>query len=512
MTDSNVARPNPLDPYDRPNPFGEPTDGDLLDDIENSTNFWNLKPQLQFIHQTARAEGRISPWGLLLATMAHRLSHVPPNVVLVRRSGKEGKGLAGGTSLNTFVAMVAPASGGKTATMSAAKELVPPLGGTVSDGTGQGIIKQFAETVKITKDEEGKPLDTPYLVTRFFRHSLTLHADEVKTLNAEFAREGSKTDSMLRSLWMGSDVGMINADRDRNVSIPANMARLCGIWGVQPHNATVIMSGAADGTPQRFLWVPSTECRRAADCPAVAPPPPGTEFTFPVFGKTAPGIAMGGSMPHEVRMDAELTDLPEPIWVHWSPQMTVDITAFQAEQDAMVNRFPYAKKTPAQQAEAERLVLEGHLLLTRIKLAASLGFLWGHAEPDDLDWYLSGVLLEVCVAEAAGVWQECQEHANKESKQRGHQRGIEQVEAQVVREAADEQRLAQWRDRVYTVLCQHGELTENSVRQKLSKAQGKVVRDLLRGLQDEGRAGYDGTCWFAIYQGHKLTKLRVVEG
>lgn len=512
MSKSNVTRTNSADPYDRPNPFGEPTDGDLLDDIETTTNFWNAKPQLQRIHQVARSEGRMSPWGLLVAVMAHRLSQIPPNVVLVRRNGKEGKTLAGGTSLNTYVAEVSPPSGGKTATMSAAKELVPPLGGTIADGTGQGIVKAFAETVKVSKDEEGKPLDTPYLVTRFFRHSVTIHADEVATLNAEFAREGSKTGGMLRSLWIGSDVGMTNADRDRNVSIPANMARLAAIWGVQPYAAQQIMAQAKDGTPQRFLWVPATECRPSTGCPPVAPPPAGTEFPFPLFGNTPAQQAMGSVLPHEIRMDADLSDLPDPIWVHWSPQMTADILAFQAEQDAMTNRFPYAAKTPEQQAEADRLVMEGHLLLTRIKIAVCLGFLWGHREPDDLDWWLSGILLEVCVAEAAGVWSVCQEQAKADAEARGHARGIEQNAANEVRDALEEKKFAKWRDRVYQVLAERGELTQSGVEQHLSTAQRKVARELLRALAAEGRAGYDGALWFAIYQGRRLTKLRVVEG
>ncbi|WP_163642493.1 hypothetical protein [Mycolicibacterium mageritense] len=140
-------------------------------------------------------------------------------------------------------------------------------------------------------------------------------------------------------------------------------------------------------------------------------------------------------------MDADLTDLPDPIWVHWSPQMTADILAFQAEQDAMTNRFPYAAKTPEQQAEADRLVMEGHLLLTRIKIAVCLGFLWGHREPDDLDWWLSGILLEVCVAEAAGVWSVCQEQAKADAEARGMP-GIEQNAANEVRDALEEKKFA----------------------------------------------------------------------
>ncbi|BBX38545.1 hypothetical protein [Mycolicibacterium mageritense] len=65
---------------------------------------------------------------------------------------------------------------------------------------------------------------------------------------------------------------------------------------------------------------------------------------------------------------------------------------------------------------------------------------------------------------------------------------------------------------MYQVLAERGELTQSGVEQHLSTAQRKVARELLRALAAEGRAGYDGALWFAIYQGRRLTKLRVVEG
>lgn len=156
-------------------PFGDPIDRQGIYEIEASTDFWNRKPQLQLIYAAAMDE-RISPWGLLAAVMAHRLSHVPPTVVLVKANGKEGPSLASGTSLNTFVGLVAPPGGGKSVTFRLASELMPPKDIPLADGTGQGIVKAMAERKKITKDDEGKTLDNPYMVTRFHRHSLTLHA------------------------------------------------------------------------------------------------------------------------------------------------------------------------------------------------------------------------------------------------------------------------------------------------------------------------------------------------
>ena len=252
---------------DDANPFGEVIDRNLLDDIE-ATGFWDTTPQLQLIAERA-AQKRVSAWGLLAVCLAHRASHVPPNVVIVERDGSVGTNnvLSEGTSANGFYGLVARPGGGKSVTFRLGSSLIPPNGMPLPDGTGQGLVKAISETVKITKDEEGKPLKEPYMVTRFHRHSLTLHAPEVKTLNAEFAREGTKTASILRSMWVGETLGMTNADKERNASIPANMARIIGIWGVQPQNAVAILDQSGDGTPQRFLWAPAEEYRRGARAP-----------------------------------------------------------------------------------------------------------------------------------------------------------------------------------------------------------------------------------------------------
>jgi len=484
-------------------PFGEPLDRAGIHAIESATDFWNRKPQLQLVYHAAMDE-RISPWGLLGALMVHRLSHIDPTVVLVKANGKEGPTLATGTSLNAFVGLVGKSGGGKSVTFRLASELIPPKDIPLADGTGQGIVKSFAERKKVTKDEEGKPLSTPYMVTRFHRHSLTLHAPEVATLNAEFAREGSKTGGMMRSLWVGETVGMTNADSERNAVLPANMARLGGIWGVQPHNATAIMSQADDGTPQRFLWVPVRDRRRNHPefLTNVAPPPPMTTFPFPLFGATPAQQAMGSALPMELRDD---DPLPSPTWVHWSSDMAATVSANANAYDELMDAYEdYDELPPEVEAEEKRLTMAAHVLLMRIKLASQLGFMWGNAEPDNMDWYLSGALLELSMGEAAGVWKVCETNRIKEAAERGHTRGIEQDAADVARNLQRDTRIEAVASSVYTVLARERGCTEKGMKRHITASKRAFVRDALRYLEDQGRATYDGNTWRAVYNGRSV--------
>lgn len=415
-------------PYDSEHPFGLPTDRKFLNEIETRTlssgaTFWNAKPQLQLIAHTAERE-ETSPWGLLLAVMVNRLSQISPHVVLVKRSGQPGATLSAGTSLNLFGSLVAPTGDGKSVTFKEANELIPPKETPIADGTGQGILKSFAETYRKLTDEDKKPLPEPLIVTRYFSHSVVLNAPEIGTLNAEFIREGSKTDSMLRSLWVGEIVGSTTGDMARKVTLPSNTYRLGGLWGVQPKNAYAILAGAEDGTPQRWVWAPCGENRQnATAAPPRTPPPPGTDFPTPTWGVggTMYGVG-GGEFPPEID---KKTELPSPEWVTWSPQMHIDIKAAQAERKLAKDRDPYAPMTPEQSALTKRVTMESHLTLTKIKLAAALGFLWGHASPDDFDWELAGIMLEVSQRELAGVYAVVQENKVSTSRDRGRDRAVE---------------------------------------------------------------------------------------
>src|SRR5690625_4839392 len=330
---------NPGKVFDRDNPFGEPITRDQLDELETSSRFWDRTPQLQQIAWIAAQED-VSAWGLLLAVQHNRMSNIAPNVVLVKRSGNPGVSLSSGTSLNLFGGLVGISGGGKSTIFKESQDIIAPAMRPIPDGTGQGLVKSIADTEKVTRDDEGKPLKEPYYVTRFHHHSLVIHSPEVKKLNSEFSREGSQTDSMMRSLWSGETTGMTTSDRERRVTLPANMYRICGMWGIQPVNADAIMAGAEDGTPQRWVFAPADEWRGNGGYPApkrTAPTGPVT-FPMPVWNPgTTPYGMSGGQLP-DVLADGD--PLPDPIWVSRSasPKMDTWYWKQKAARDALLDR------------------------------------------------------------------------------------------------------------------------------------------------------------------------------
>jgi hypothetical protein len=474
------------------NPFGEPITRSWLADLELRTDFWNSTPQLQYIAHKAAAK-KVSPWGLLALTQEHRATHVNPNVVLVPRDGVPGTSLVSGTSLNGFVGLVSPPGGGKSVTFQLAAEIMPPASIPVPDGTGQGMVRNLAKTETRTKDEENKPLPKPVRLTVFHRHEMMVHAPEVKSLNAEFMREGSKTDTIMRSLWVGETVGMNNADTDRRVVIPPNMVRVCGGWGVQPVNAVAILSQAADGTPQRFVWAPAQEYR--TPYPSRTPPPQGVTFPIPTF--TVQGPFGSSDMPMELE-DGGYEQLPQPIWVQWSPKMHTEIAAMRAEIEALSDREPYERRTPEQRAHEQMLTMRAHIVLTTIKQAVKMGWIHGRPSPSDQDWDLARIQMDVSTAELAGVWQECAQAAMRVSELRGRSRAYEfaaQTEESSTITFALTLEISQ---RIFAELCKTPRRPRDIKRFFWSKTKRDLVNVALDMLEDQNRASFDGNLWWAL--------------
>lgn len=483
------------------NPFGDPIDRDFLDYVETHTNFWNRKPQLQLIAHTAERE-EISPWGLLLACQIHQLSHISPSVVLVKRSGVTGKELHDGTSLNMFGALTAPTGGGKSATFREAMNLIPPKTTPISDGTGQGLTKTFAETVKVTRDDDNKPIAEPYCITQMFTHSVVLHAPEVNTMNAEFTREGSKTASMLRSLWMGETVGSTTGDISRRITLPANIYRFGGLWGVQPVNATGLLAGADDGTPQRWVWAPAQEFRVGSRThPPRAVPPNGTAFPQPVFNPGSPNFGSASdALPTVIDKD---TVMPKPTWVLRPPKMDADLANIRAEERRVLDRDPYAQFTPEQRDAQKRVTMESHMTLSRIKMAVALGFLWGHTSPTDDDWELSAIQLEVSRRELAGAWMRANEAQVDILIEKGTQRGVEMHAAENERTNREGQDILDLADEVWRIL-QAGPKTTTALRAGISSAKRKRLAQAMGVLTEQGRCLDNNGMFWAVWRGNVI--------
>ncbi|KAA1430078.1 hypothetical protein F0402_15810 [Mycolicibacter arupensis] len=467
------------------NPFGEALKRQWLTDLENSTDFWNHTPQLQQIAYTA-AKKRVGAWGLLLMVQQHQASHVDATHVLVDVDGMPGATLAEGTALSGYVGLVADTGGGKNVVFRTATSLVKPATSPIAGGTGQGIIKSFADTQKVT---EADKVARYKLV--FQQHVTVIHCDEIDSLNAEFARDASSTDATLRSVWTGGVVGNFTGDVNRRVTIPANMYRLHGIWCVQPTRAGEIMSRAEGGTPQRWVWAPAFESRVRAMAPKRTAPPANVTFPLPVWNTGTNQFGTSGGQLPSVWSDGE--PVPAPRWITWnsSPKLQQWYADAIAEREKLLDHEPFEPPTPEEESKRQQAAMSSHTILTTIKTAVHMAWLHGRREPTDLDFELALVQMEVSRACVAGVWQRLAYAQSGETTTKGKQRGEEMHAADIARDNAMCSETQQLADSLWTKLATDGPRSIAALRGGLSHRRKKLAKDAREFLEDNGRVGLD---------------------
>lgn len=295
--------------------------------------FWSARPALAHIRTFAKAR-RVSPDAMLGVVLARVVAKVPPHYVLPPTIGTD-------VSLNLFVALVGRSGDGKGAATGAAADAVKvgPLA-AVSVGSGEGLTHAFV------RREKGAVV----------QHTTNVFAEvpEVDTLAALTSRQGATLLPTLRSCYTGETFGFGYADPQKRLTVKAHEYRLSLVVGVQPGRAGALLDDTDGGTPQRFLWLPSTD----PDAPDVAPAEP---------------------TPLRWRMPA-----PPAVVYGDCYRLPVCETAVLAVTQARLDRT--RGKTDA---------LDGHALLTRLKVAAALGLLDGRIEVADDDWWLAGTLMAV---------------------------------------------------------------------------------------------------------------------
>lgn len=252
---------------------------------DEGPEFWDSRPILAHCHRYARAR-RVSPWATLGAVLARTLAAVPPTVVLPNIIGSVG-------SLNLYVANVAASGGGKDAALSCAKDAVVFKNGTPfmlnvppldlyerALGTGQGLISEFANVVKI-KDDEGK--DTGGTEVQMIRDSVIFKVGEIDQLKSHASMQGANIMPTLTDGWSSNEIGGAYRDKKLDLMLKPHSYRLCLVANVQPSRAAVLLDdhARAGGLPQRFIWLPAID----PDMPDVAPecPEPVTVW-LPMFG------------------------------------------------------------------------------------------------------------------------------------------------------------------------------------------------------------------------------------
>jgi hypothetical protein len=384
--------------------------------------FWASREVLLRVRTFARAR-RCSPWAVLGVVLARVITVTPPFVVLPALVGSYA-------SLNLFVALVGPSGGGKGASESAAADAVvlPDLEiATVGSGEGIGHLYAHREKGEVIRDRDAVLFTVP----------------EVDNLVALANRQGATLLPQLRSAWSGERLGFAYADKNKALPIERHTYRMGLVLGVQPGRAGPLLDDADGGTPQRFLWMPTSDI----DAPDEAPPAPSPWHWTPPPGPVTADVF-------------GLTEMPIP-------------EAARAEIAAQrLGRL-------RERGDA----LDGHALLTRLKAAAALALLDGRRAVSLEDWNLSETIMAVSDSTRAKVLSYLSAKAASVNKARGEAEGMRAVLVEERVADAAVQRVA----RRVVGLLEAGEISRSDVRRRLAARDRQHFDEAVERLLSAGQ-------------------------
>jgi hypothetical protein len=437
--------------------------------------FWSARPELERLRTFARARC-VGPWSTFGAALARVIATIPPNVVLPPTIGSEG-------SLNLFVALVAPSGFGKNTSEAAAEAFV--AGETyvhvATPGSGEGIPKQYAYKKKAEQIN--------------LRNAVLFTVSEVDTFAALAGRSGSTLMPELRKAWMGERLGFGYADVEKAVAIMAHRYRMTMIVGVQPGRGGTLLQDADGGTPQRFIWLPTTD-PNAPDEPPEEPEPlalpawpsPGQQRNLDTDGDSV-NLKFG---PVDVyRLDTPVNKAEFHVLV--LPPSVVE--AVRGEQRAKLRGEVSGTKA-----------LDAHATLARLKVA--VGLMWMNGRTDKVseeDWELAGVVMRVSNTVRAGVQAALKVKREAASQERGRQDAErEAIKTDVLRDKA----ITRVADGICRKLLQENGRTLNQIKKCFRSDDRQYVELALDSLRLAGSVEVNEI----EYQGNDGYRFHLKEG
>ena len=314
---------------------------------DDDYEFWSARPVLGHVRDFARSR-RVGPWSTLGVALVRALCQIPPHVVIEPLIG-------GHAALNPLLAIVGPPGAGKGGSEAAGRDAIRFVGLPAVDvselpiGSAEGVARTFA------------PNDEQTIVRAIFS------CPEIQTLAGLFRRQGSTLEAEIRKLAMGEQLGYANAQKHTRLIVKRLSYRAGMIVGVQPLKAAALLDGADGGTPQRFLWLPVLDAEMPEQRPAPVAPMEIEVQPWPL-----PDVSQG-----QYYVELKVPDVAR--------------AAIDAHQYALHRGDPDVDP------------LDGHAMLTRLKLSAGLMALDGRRKMSVADWSLAGEIMAVSDATRASV-------------------------------------------------------------------------------------------------------------
>lgn len=379
--------------------------------------FFSATPELKIIYQWARAR-YAAPWAVFGAVLLRVSASTGPEVQL--------PGIIGGrASLNLLAAFVSPSGGGKGISDKVAREVWPAPIIERPIGSGEGIAATFMPPKK-----EGQEAITRAIFS----------VPEIDTLAGIAGRQGSILLAQLKSMAMGELLGQSNASDATTRIVQAHSYRCCLSVGAQPGHCGVIFSDTSGGTPQRFLWFPTTD-PDMPETPARDPEPLNT--TLPSWARLSTG----------------------PVEIEYGPEE--------------IAQTVIAAHIARQRADSE--ALDGHRLLTRLKVAAVLAVMHHRRVVSELDWQLSETVMAVSDRTRDWILSE----AKRAEREKARARALRQAE---FNDVIDNRLLDGVKNSIIRTLERDGEQAGNALRSRMGKRERRDLFDqAVSLLEHEGR-------------------------
>jgi hypothetical protein len=378
-----------------------------VDDTTRAFFLQSGSTQLEKIYLWARAR-YAAPWAVFGAVLLRVAASVGPNVQL--------PGLIGGrASLNLLCAFVSASGGGKGISDKVGRLAWPTTILELPIGSGEGIAATFKKPDKPDADDE------PII-------SAIFSVPEIDSMAGIAARQGSVLLAQLKSMAMGEQLGQSNASKTTSRVVEAHSYRCCLSVGAQPGHTGVLFDDTSGGTPQRFLWFPTTDA----------------------------------SMPETRAPDPEPLDTTLPAW------SSLDDVEIQYGPDEVAETIISAH-IARQRGQAD--ALDGHRMLTRCKVAAVLAIMHGRSVVSEWDWERSADVMALSDQTRDWIVTEAKRAARAKVRDRAMARAVGE-------EIVDERRTEVVRRRIFKILDE-GPATHGAVHSRIGK---REYKDLFPGV------------------------------
>lgn len=410
----------------------------------------------------------VSPWAMFGAVLARSIATIPPRVLPPT--------VGSAASLNTFVALVGPSGLGKGTAESAAEDFLRTETQLhkAPAGSGEGFVKLFGYRTK--------PSEPQFNI----RDTVLMSVDEVDGFTAQASRTEGTFLATLKTAWSGGELGFSYADATKAITVKKHRYRLALVMGVQPGRADFLFADGDGGTPQRFVWLPTSD----PNAPEVEPASPDSRNL--------------ASWPRRVG----LGDNAHTFESVSAPLLDVEVES--ADLELLPIPDSVADEIRARRREALRKGgndgLDGHAVLARLKVAAGLMWLGGRTDKvSEEDWELAGIVMAVSNRTRAQIKQALIVKASHSNQARGRAEGEREA---AKAEAVEGSRLKRVIDNVRKHLKSKGRMPLNQVKKSVAQRDRELVEEELQRLVEVG----DVSATDIEYKGRKGKEFRWVEG